>query len=71
MKKEYVSNSVHELRTAASITQEELADAVGVSRQTIIAIEKGNYTPSVLLALRVAKAFRVHVEAVFSIHHEK
>ncbi|MEK7188202.1 MAG: helix-turn-helix transcriptional regulator, partial [Patescibacteria group bacterium] len=47
------------------MTQEELAAKVGVSRQTIIAIEKGNYTPSVLLALRIAQFFKKPVEDIF------
>lgn len=52
-------------------TQEELACAVGVSRQTIIALEKGNYTPSVLLALKIAGFFKVPVEKLFTIAYEK
>lgn len=48
-------------------TQEELGKAVGVTRQTIIAIEKGNYTPSVLLALKIAKYFNTSVENLFTI----
>jgi putative transcriptional regulator len=47
------------------MTQEQLAARVGVSRQTIIAIEKGSYNPSVGLALRIARAFGVAVEEVF------
>ena len=47
------------------MTQEELARAVGVTRQTIVAIEKGNYNPSVGLALRIARVFGVAVEDVF------
>ena len=66
---EYVSNRVQELRMAAKLTQEELAEKVGVSRQTIIAIERGRYTPSVLLALRIAEHFKVPVEKVFSISY--
>ena len=62
-----VTNHVHEIRTAAEITQEELAAKIGVSRQTIIAIEKGNYVPSVLLALRIAKFFKQPVEKIFSL----
>lgn len=50
-----------------NITQEELAQAVAVTRQTIIAIEKGNYTPSVLLALQLAQYFKVPVEDMFFI----
>jgi putative transcriptional regulator len=63
---ETVNNCVRELRTQKGITQEEFAEAVGVSRQTVIAIEKGNYVPSVLLALKIARFFEVKVEAVFS-----
>lgn len=59
------SNQVYNLRLNAKITQEELARTVGVTRQTIIAIEKGNYTPSVLLALKIAKYFKKHVEDIF------
>lgn len=64
---ESVHNTVQKLRLKRSLTQEELAERVGVSRQTIIAIEKGNYTPSVLLALKIARIFKVPVEDVFSI----
>ena len=49
------------------ITQEELGNSIGVTRQTIIAIEKGNYTPSVLLALKIAKYFNISVEKLFII----
>lgn len=68
---EYVSNNVNELRTTNGMTQEELAEKTGVSRQTIIAIEKGNYSPSVLLALKIAKTFKTSVEDVFSITYER
>ncbi len=68
---EYVANEINKLRIAKGVTQEELADAVGVSRQTIIAIERGKYTPSVLLALKLGKYFAVAVEKLFTIHHEK
>lgn len=59
-------NHVQALRMSAGETQEVLAQGVGVSRQTIIAIEKGNYTPSVSLALRIAKHFKLPVEKVFN-----
>lgn len=68
---EVIRNSVCEARLARSFTQEELADKVGVTRQTIIAIEKGNYTPSVLLALKLAACFTMPVEHLFCIRHEK
>jgi putative transcriptional regulator len=64
---EVVVNSVQKLRKKQKITQEDLADATGVTRQTIIAIEKGNYTPSVTLALKIAKYFKTSVEKVFKI----
>ena len=53
---EYISNSVYTLRTKCGLTQEEFAARVGVTRQTVISIEKGNYTPSVLLALKIPDA---------------
>lgn len=65
--KDEVLNKVYEVRMAADITQEKLSERVGVSRQTIIAIEKGNYVPSVLLALKLAKFFKKPVEELFTI----
>lgn len=62
-----VGNKVQEYRGSKKITQEELGLAVGVTRQTIIAIEHGNYTPSVHLALRLAKYFKTSVEKLFVI----
>ena len=52
-------------RRENGVTQEELASAVGVTRQTIIAIEKGNYAPSVLLALKIATFFHKPLEKIF------
>lgn len=66
MTDKHVINTVREIRSAQSFTQQELADSVEVSRQTIVAIEKGNYTPSVLLALKIAKVLGVQVEDIFS-----
>ncbi len=65
--KEYVINNVYELRREKGVTQEEFAEAIGVSRQTIIAIEKGNYIPSLLLGLKIAKFSKKKVEEVFSL----
>ena len=62
-----LTNCVFDLRKERGITQEELAQAVGVTRQTIIAIERGNYTPSVLLALKIAAYFKMPVENLFII----
>jgi putative transcriptional regulator len=68
---ETVNNNVQTFRTSAGMTQEDLATFVGVSRQTIIAIEKGNYVPSVLLALKIAETFKKPVAELFSIAYEK
>jgi putative transcriptional regulator len=62
-----VENKVYALRTEHAMTQEMLAERVGVSRQTIIAIEKGSYTPSVALALKLGHAFGVPVETIFTL----
>lgn len=64
---ELVNNKVQQYRKAAKVTQEQLAEAVGVTRQTIIAIERGNYTPSVALVLRLAAYFNEPVENLFSL----
>jgi len=53
------------------MSQAELAEKVGVSRQTIVAIEKGNYNPSVELALRVSKALEASVEELFQLEEKK
>jgi putative transcriptional regulator len=58
-------NAVRKYRTQETLTQEELAAQVSVSRQTIIAIEKGGYTPSVTLALKLAQALNTSVESLF------
>lgn len=68
---ERIKNDVSTYRTKRGITQEELASKVNVSRQTIIALEKGNYTPSILLALKIADFFKVSVEKLFTISYEK
>jgi putative transcriptional regulator len=69
--KECIKNEVGKLRTERGATQEDLANKVSVSRQTIIALEKGNYTPSILLALKIAGYFKMPVEKVFKISYEK
>lgn len=68
---EYIINEVNRLRTQKNVTQEDLAQKLQVSRQTIIAIEKGNYTPSVLLALKIADFFKLPVEDIFNISYKK
>lgn len=64
---ETVTNTVFKLRKGKKMTQEELAGKVEVTRQTIIAMEKGNYVPSVSLAIKMAKVFRVKVEDIFKL----
>ena len=69
--KDDIRTEVRRLRFLnGEMTQEELAARVGVSRQTIIAIEKGKYNPSVGLAMRIARAFGVRVEDVFALADE-
>lgn len=62
-----ITNRVRELRFhAGEMTQAQLAEKVGVTRQTIVAIEKQSYSPSLELAFRIARVFEVGVEEVFS-----
>lgn len=65
-----VYNCLRNVRSEAGLTQAELADRVGVSRQTIIAMEKGAYTPSLDLALVLADAFKRPVEELFNLDPE-
>lgn len=60
-----MKNRISELRRERRMTQEELADAVGVTRQTIISLEGGRYNASLLLAHRLAQYFKLPIESVF------
>lgn len=60
-----MENTVQQLRKRAGDTQVQLAAALGVSRQTVIAIERGRYDPSLGLALRIARHFNATVEEIF------
>lgn len=60
-----MKNRLEEFRTEKGITQQELADLVGVSRQTIISLERGRYNPSIILAFRLARLFCISVEELF------
>ncbi len=60
-----MNNKVYSYRKKARMTQEALAKALGVTRQTIISIEQGRYVASLPLALKMAKVFNVHVEDLF------
>ena len=64
--KESISNKVLELRNKMDITQEDLAGKIDVTRQTVIAIEKGNYIPSLLLAFKISKFFKKSIEEIFN-----
>jgi len=55
-------------RQLHDMTQQELADRVGVTRQTILSIERGRYSPSIALALKLAETFGVPVEALFELN---
>jgi putative transcriptional regulator len=66
-KKYQITNNIRKLRFFANeMTQQQLAEKVGASRQTIMAIEAGKYSPSLELAFRIADAFGVKLEEVFS-----
>ena len=67
-----LSNRVRRLRfDNGEMTQQDLADKVGVTRQTIIAIESGKYAPSLPLAFKIARSFGVKIEDVFVYEDEK
>ncbi|SBV93621.1 Uncharacterized HTH-type transcriptional regulator AF_1627 [uncultured Eubacteriales bacterium] len=60
-----MTNRIAELRKARRVTQEELADAVGVTRQTIISLEGGRYNASLLLARKLSRYFDLTIEELF------
>ena len=69
--KVFISNNIRRLRFfAGEMTQQELADKTGVTRQTIVAIENGKYFPSLELAFRIAHTFRVQLSEVFTYYPE-
>jgi putative transcriptional regulator len=71
MSKSNLTNNIRRLRFEnGRMTQQELADKVGVTRQTIIATEAGKYAPSLPLAFKIAHAFGVSVEEVFQYQNE-
>ena len=65
-----MTNNLKVLRAIRNISQEELSKQIQVSRQTINAIEKGKYTPSTLLALKLARYFEKPVEEIFSLEND-
>ncbi len=69
-----IESRLHVWRAEKRITQEELAKAIGVTRATIIAIEKGNYNPSLELSFKLARFFQTDIQQIFiakEIAHEK
>ena len=65
-----VKNRIEEIRLQKGLRQEELAKAMGVSRQTISSLENGRYNPSILLAYKIAKYFDMTIEEVFLFEEE-
>lgn len=65
-----MKSKIQELRKQHKITQEELASAVGVSRQTIISIENEKYTASLVLAYRISRYFNLTIEQVFDFNEK-
>lgn len=66
-----IENRIRRLRfDAAEMTQKDLADRVGVTRQTILAIENGKYFPTLDLAFRIARTFSVPLDEVFTFHDD-
>ncbi|MER1998857.1 MAG: helix-turn-helix transcriptional regulator [Lysinibacillus sp.] len=66
-----IKNVVQNARKQKNLTQQQLAELVDVSRRTIISLEKGNYTPSLLLALQLAEVLEVTVHELFFIQREE
>ena len=60
-----MKNRLEELRKARDMRQEDLAQALGVSRQTVISLEKGKYNPSLALAFKLARVFGMPIEEIF------
>ncbi|CAN7751729.1 helix-turn-helix transcriptional regulator [Paenibacillus sp. LjRoot153] len=72
MGKSLISNHIRKLRfNQDEMTQQQLADKVGVTRQTIVALEQGKYSPSLELAFRIARVFKLSLEDVFFIEDEQ
>ena len=72
MEKNNLSNQIRRLRFENDqMTQQQLADKAGVTRQTIIAIEAGKYAPSLPLAFKIARTFKVSIEDVFQYENEQ
>jgi len=66
-----MNNRLEEIRNEHGINQEDLAKALEVSRQTISSLENGRYNPSILLAFKIAKYFKMSIEQIFIYEEEK
>ncbi|SDN68357.1 helix-turn-helix transcriptional regulator [Bacillus sp. OK048] len=66
-----IQNRVKELRAKHRLTQGELADLVQITRQTIVALEKGSYSPSLLLAWKISRVFGLSIEDIFLFDEEE
>jgi putative transcriptional regulator len=66
-----IQSRVHVFRAEYRMTQQDLADAIGVTRATITAIEGADYNPSLELAFRIARYFKTNIETIFTIEGEK
>lgn len=66
-----MQNKIQELRKARRVTQNELADAVDVTRQTIISLENGKYNASLILAHKIAQYFNISIEEIFIFNKEE
>lgn len=65
-----MKNRLEELRKGRDMLQEDLADALGVSRQTVGSLENGRYNPSILLAFKIARFFKLTIEEIFIYEEE-
>ncbi len=66
-----MQNKIKVYRAMKDLTQEELAQKVGITRQTIISVEKGKYSPSLDLAFKIARVFETNIEEVFIYENKK
>ena len=65
-----MNNNIRSLRETQNLTQQDLADQLGVSRQTIISLENGRYNPSIMLAYLISRIFNLTIEDIFLFEEE-
>lgn len=66
-----IENRINVMRAEKRVTQQQLADGIGVTRATVLALEKGNYNPSLELAFRLASFFEVEITELFKVVGER